>query len=101
MSFQQINSRQDLASRKILEEIQLKKQMLLKQGVAPTLNSSSISALPVGVTNPSSMSAEAHMLSPSQRVAMQQANSMSFGFFITQDSLFGNLILPVLPRFHK
>jgi len=30
----------ELQNRKILEELQLKKQMLLKQGVAPTLNSS-------------------------------------------------------------
>lgn len=30
----------ELQNRKILEELQLKKQMLLKQGVAPTLNTS-------------------------------------------------------------
>ena len=33
----------ELASRKILEEIQLKKQQILKQGVAPTLNSPTLS----------------------------------------------------------
>lgn len=31
-------------------------------------------------------------------VAGVQANSQSFGFFIAQDSMFGNNILPVLPR---
>jgi hypothetical protein len=32
----------ELANRKILEEIQLKKQQILKQGVAPSLNSPTI-----------------------------------------------------------
>lgn len=41
------------------------------------------------------------MMSPGMRSAMQvlsQANLASFGFFIPQDSHFGNSILPVLPR---
>jgi len=29
---------------------------------------------------------------------LQQANMSSFGFFVPQDSHFGNSILPVLPR---
>jgi hypothetical protein len=37
-------------------------------------------------------------LSSSQRAALQHAYNHSFGFFVTQDSSFGNLILPVLPR---
>lgn len=32
------------------------------------------------------------------RAAWTQATNQSFGFFIPQDSLFGNNILPVLPR---
>lgn len=32
------------------------------------------------------------------RAAWAQANSQSFGFFVAQDSMFGNNILPVLPR---
>lgn len=32
------------------------------------------------------------------RAALTQANSQSFGFFVAQDSIFGNSILPVLPR---
>ena len=31
-------------------------------------------------------------------VCLQHAHAHSSGFFITQDSSFGNLILPVLPR---
>lgn len=34
----------ELQNRKILEELQLKKQMLLKQGVAPTLNTSLVTS---------------------------------------------------------
>lgn len=30
---------------------------------------------------------------------LNQAHSTSFGYFIAQDSQFGNLILPVIPRF--
>lgn len=51
----------DLASRKILEEIQMKKQILLKQGAATALNSSNIaSALPVGGNNVSTISVTHH-----------------------------------------
>lgn len=32
------------------------------------------------------------------RAAWVQASSSSFGFFVAQDSMFGNNILPVLPR---
>lgn len=41
------------------------------------------------------------MMSPGMRSAMQvlaQANIASFGYFVPQDSHFGNSILPVLPR---
>nr|CAD7431743.1 unnamed protein product [Timema monikensis] len=84
----------EIANRKILEELQLKK-LQLKQGVAATLNSPPVTLLPVTGT----MTPEAHMMSSTQRAALQHAHSLSFGFFITQDSSFGNLIMPVLPRF--
>ena len=37
-------------------------------------------------------------LSSNQRKALEEANKTSFGYFITQDSSFGNLVLPVIPR---
>jgi hypothetical protein len=40
-------------------------------------------------------------MSPAMRSAnlvLQQANVSSFGYFVAQDSHFGNSILPVLPR---
>ncbi|XP_014904930.1 SOSS complex subunit C isoform X2 [Poecilia latipinna] len=43
-------------------------------------------------------SAELQHIAAQQRAALQHAHSHSSGFFITQDSSFGNLILPVLPR---
>eukprot|EP00118_Oscarella_pearsei_P025307 m.307960 g.307960 ORF g.307960 m.307960 type:complete len:123 (+) comp43123_c0_seq1:80-448(+) len=41
---------------------------------------------------------EAYHMLLSQRAALQHAQSQSYGCYITQDSQFGNLILPVLPR---
>ncbi|KAJ8951519.1 hypothetical protein NQ318_000216 [Aromia moschata] len=95
MAFPQPNTQRELANRKILEELQLKKQLLLKQGVASTLNSS---ALPV-LGSTTVQSSDGHSMNSAQRAALQTANTQSTGYFISQDSSFGNLILPVLPRF--
>ncbi|XP_056633310.1 SOSS complex subunit C homolog [Diorhabda sublineata] len=95
MAFSQPNAQRELANRKILEELQIKKQLLLKQGVASTLNSA---ALPV-LGSTTVQSSDGHSMNPLQRTALQTANAQSTGYFITQDSSFGNLILPVLPRF--
>lgn len=48
---------------------------------------------------PANTAPDVHMMSSTQRAALSHANSQSFGFFVPQDSSFGNLILPVLPRF--
>lgn len=50
------------------------------------------------VTAPGQIGAETHLLSSNQRSALELANKTSFGYFIPQDSSFGNLILPVIPR---
>lgn len=42
---------------------------------------------------------EANIVNTSHRAALQHANANSCGFFVSQDSSFGNQILPVLPRF--
>ncbi|GJQ83208.1 hypothetical protein Trydic_g18232 [Trypoxylus dichotomus] len=94
MAFSQPNAQRDLASRKILEELQLKKQLLLKQGVASSLNCQ----LP-SLGSPNITTSDGHSMSSAQRAALQTANAQSAGYFISQDSSFGNLILPVLPRF--
>ncbi|CAN8027998.1 unnamed protein product [Ixodes persulcatus] len=94
MAFQPPTARQELQNRKILEELQQKKQLLLKQGQG----NASPAALPA---TPAQNTTDAHALTTSQRTALQHAHSSSVGFFIPQDSSFGNLILPVLPRFDK
>ncbi|XP_034560605.1 SOSS complex subunit C-like [Notolabrus celidotus] len=43
-------------------------------------------------------SAEQQHTAAQQKAALQHAHGHSSGFFMTQDSSFGNLILPVLPR---
>ncbi|KAL0104828.1 hypothetical protein PUN28_016460 [Cardiocondyla obscurior] len=98
MAFSQSNSR-ELQNRKILEELQLKKQMLLKQGVTPALNTSLGVASTGSVSNIATQSNDGVTMSASQRAALHNAHAASFGYFVTQDSSFGNLILPVLPRF--
>ncbi|XP_046601221.1 SOSS complex subunit C homolog isoform X1 [Neodiprion lecontei] len=103
MAFSQPNSR-ELENRKILEEIQLKKQLLLKQGVTPTLGTS-LTPLDVSPATPAATeqnpatTVDGIALSASQSAALQNAHEASTGFFVAQDSAFGNLILPVFPRF--
>ncbi|XP_066594226.1 SOSS complex subunit C homolog [Prorops nasuta] len=95
MAFSQPNSR-ELQNRKILEELQLKKQMLLKQGVAPTLNNPITVPSAASTPNlPSTQSSDGVTM----RASQWAAHTASFGYFVTTDSSFGNLILPVLPRF--
>ncbi|XP_054461749.1 SOSS complex subunit C-like [Anoplopoma fimbria] len=43
-------------------------------------------------------SAEQQHVAAQQEAALQHAHGHSSGFFVTQDSAFGNLILPVIPR---
>jgi len=88
-----MNSQQD--SRKILEDLNFKKQQLLAssqagnagKGITPTITTQLSS-----VTHEPPVSTQA-------RAAFTQAQASSLGFFIPQDSQFGNNILPVLPRF--
>ncbi|KAJ8674277.1 hypothetical protein QAD02_005539 [Eretmocerus hayati] len=96
MAFSQSSSR-ETQNRKILEELQLKKQMLLKHGIQQSLATPSTSAAPSPLPSTSSSSEGAK--ESLQRAALQNAHASSTGYFITTDSSFGNLILPVLPRF--
>lgn len=96
MAFPQSNVQRELARSKILEELQNQKKQLLKQGAAPQLNSAPLT-VPVGVQNSDGHPMNFHQ----QRAALQTAHAQSMGSFISQDSLFGNLILPVLPRFDQ
>ena len=50
-----------------------------------------------GLKEPGDTAEQQHTLAQ-QQAALLHAHGQSSGFFITQDSSFGNLILPVLPR---
>jgi len=79
---------------KILEDLK-RQQKLLKSGAAPNLAMNTIPSLPAQQTI-----SDAHITS-GQRSALESANKSSFGYFIPQDSAFGNIILPVIPRYAK
>jgi len=87
MTFQPPVTRQD-QSRKVLEEVQMQKK-LLKQGAAVSLNPAPAPAPAPGASD---------TLTTAQRQALQHAHNSSFGFFVVQDSSFGNITLPVIPR---
>jgi len=99
MAFQAPNLGQGRANRKLLEELEEQKRRLQNQ------NSSGPSVPPAvstsAVTTPSSLNQDTQHMTAAQRAAIQHAHANSVGYFITQDSSFGNLILPVLPRFDK
>merc|ERR1711976_193695 len=71
--------------RKILEELERRKN---------NINQSSSSS----IGNSSSTVPEGAQSNNQQRAAMEVATKSSYGFFIPQDSSFGNFILPVIPR---
>ena len=109
--------------RKILEELERQKKLLNKGNVAASTSASAPgSAAPASASSSSSAAAAATspgplslppgaalqqqdpsspnspLLSANQRSALEAAAKTSFGYFIAQDSSFGNTILPVIPR---
>lgn len=106
MAFPASNAQADV-TKKILEDIQIKKQ-LLQKGVSPV--TSNIGATPAGLTIPQYVQATSQSqtnqpvestINATTKAVYNQALSQSYGFFIPQDSLFGNSIIPVLPRFEN
>ncbi|XP_070562893.1 SOSS complex subunit C-like [Ptychodera flava] len=102
-----INAGQERQNRKILEDLQQEKKRLRMMQGQPNSFSSGLGSgpmqRPVPVKDqPGQITlrdpTEAHHLAMSQRTALQHAHSNSVAYFITQDSSFGNLILPVIPR---
>lgn len=119
MAFNNPSSGKIDQQRKILEELERQKKLLNKnanpgsavptagnanaqQSGAPLLSAQA----PAGAGAATSASASAldpsspnsPLLSANQRSALEQAAKTSFGYFIAQDSSFGNTILPVIPR---
>ncbi|KAL8600699.1 hypothetical protein ACOMHN_057289 [Nucella lapillus] len=56
---------------------------------------------PPAVLPMSAIPPDAAGMTSQQRTALQYAHANSVGYFIPQDSSFGNLILPVLPRYSE
>lgn len=80
-----------LQNLKILEDINKKQQLLSKGG-----SGSSDSNGKEGADRPTSTT-----ISQRERTALQHAMQNSTGYFISTDSSFGNVVLPVLPRIPK
>ena len=97
MSNFQLPSRgQEQQRNKILEDLQRKSQLLKQQSIGGQ------STPQLAMTSGAAVTPKAELtgsMSSSQMAALNHAHNNSFGYFITQDSSFGNLILPVLPRF--
>ncbi|XP_062589626.1 SOSS complex subunit C-like isoform X2 [Saccostrea cucullata] len=92
-------------NRRILEQLEEQKRRL-RGGhggsvSSPITNSAPAVPPPVSLPGNISLVMETQHMTPAQRTALQHANANSVGYFITQDSSFGNLILPVLPRFNE
>ncbi|XP_053677880.1 SOSS complex subunit C homolog B [Anopheles nili] len=99
-------------TKKILEDIQMKKQLLQKgvnshtpsfgslytssPGFGSLYTPSSLFQLPKYASNTGQSNETNQSIS---KGVWSQAINQSFGFFVPQDSLFGNNILPVLPRY--
>ncbi|CAH1782104.1 unnamed protein product [Owenia fusiformis] len=96
MAFQAPSAVQGSANRKILEELQEQKKRLKMQTVQPISGANQAQNIA-----PSNNGNDNQTMTPAQRAALQHAHANSVGYFITQDSSFGNLILPVIPRIDK
>lgn len=104
---------QESQNRRILQDVQQKRQMLLNQSqgglgnAGPNPSAGRTSGPEASTAMPSVKPHEATVIrnpldmSLTQRQALEHANATSSGYFISQDSAYGNLILPVLPRFEN
>lgn len=77
-------------NQRILEDLQIKKQLL--QGATASAGQSVVipQYMQMSVSEPTATAPLAAL-----------SNQQTFGYFINQDSAFGNTILPVLPRYTK
>ncbi|XP_036597690.1 SOSS complex subunit C isoform X1 [Trichosurus vulpecula] len=83
----------------ILAELDKEKRKLLMQNQSSTNHPGASIALSRPPLNKDFRDhAEQQHIAAQQKAALQHAHAHSSGYFITQDSAFGNLILPVLPR---
>nr|XP_045015453.1 SOSS complex subunit C-like [Jaculus jaculus] len=82
----------------ILAELDKEKRKLLMQNQSSTTHPGASIALSRPSLNKDFRDrAEQQHTAAQRKAALQHAHARSSGYFITQDSAFGNLILPVLP----
>ncbi|KAM8961359.1 SOSS complex subunit C [Pelodytes ibericus] len=82
----------------ILAELDKEKRKLLLQNQSSANNPGASIALSRPINKDLRDHAEQQHIAAQQKAALQHAHAHSSGYFITQDSAFGNLILPVIPR---
>ncbi|XP_016983509.2 SOSS complex subunit C homolog [Drosophila rhopaloa] len=107
MAFPTTSAQQAETNRKILEEIQTKKQLLagglINLGLTGTTNQMTAPPLlgqPTTATSPDFQVGVgiATNATSTARSAFNPTSSTTLGFFVPQDSYFGNSFIPVLPR---
>nr|Q5ZJ32.1 RecName: Full=SOSS complex subunit C; AltName: Full=INTS3- and NABP-interacting protein; AltName: Full=Sensor of single-strand DNA complex subunit C; AltName: Full=Sensor of ssDNA subunit C; Short=SOSS-C; AltName: Full=Single-stranded DNA-binding protein-interacting protein 1; Short=SSB-interacting protein 1 [Gallus gallus]CAG32261.1 hypothetical protein RCJMB04_21d4 [Gallus gallus] len=82
----------------ILAELQEKRKLLMQNQSSTNHPGASIALARSPLNKDFRDHAEQQHIAAQQKAALQHAHAHSSGYFITQDSAFGNLILPVLPR---
>ncbi|XP_031564900.1 SOSS complex subunit C homolog [Actinia tenebrosa] len=103
MAFQP-HGNQEVQNRKILQDLQERRRQMMSQAQQAVTGTTGTNAGPSHVNRPGQEvpvlrnPGENHQLALSQRQALEQAHLVSPGFYVCQDSLFGNLIIPVIPR---
>ncbi|XP_016967209.1 SOSS complex subunit C homolog [Drosophila biarmipes] len=105
MAFPTTSAQQAETNRKILEEIQTKKQLLaggiINLGLSTTSQMPTTQLLGQPTTPTPDFQAGVGIASnatSTSRSAFNPTSSTTLGFFVPQDSYFGNSFIPVLPR---
>lgn len=99
MAFPASTAQQADVTKKILEDIQNSKKQLLQKGVTTNSAGLTIPQYIQASNQPQSGQTSDSSINATAKAVLTQALNSSYGFFIAQDSLFGNSIIPVLPRF--
>ncbi|XP_053957179.1 SOSS complex subunit C homolog [Anastrepha obliqua] len=92
---------QQETNRKILEDLQLKKQLLQKgniPGLGGGISTNTLYQIPASQLLQSSDFSQSSGLANAPRSVFNATTSTTLGFFVSQDSYYGNTFIPVLPR---
>ncbi|EDW71650.1 uncharacterized protein Dwil_GK21300 [Drosophila willistoni] len=101
MAFPNTSAQQAETNSKSLEEIHTRKQLLAGGIMNLGLSNTNQMPAPQLLGQPSTTTATPDLVSTNStppRAAFNPSSSTTLGFFIPQDSYFGNSLIPVLPR---